>query len=123
MLPDSSRLRRRADFDQVVRRGRRTGRRTLVLHLLPDDPACPDRSRIGFVVGRRVGNAVCRNRVSRQLRHLVRDRLDSLPAGIRVVVRAQPAAAGRTSAELAEDLDAGLDRLLGRNRPHSAGAT
>jgi ribonuclease P protein component len=122
MLPDSSRLRRRADFDQVVRRGRRSGRRTLVLHLLPAEPAATGRPRIGFVVSRRVGSAVCRNRVSRQLRHLVQDRLASLPAGVRVVVRAQPAAAGRTSAELGRDLDAGLDRLLGGHRPRPADA-
>ncbi len=122
MLPDDSRLRRRADFDQVVRRGRRSGRRTLVLHLLPSDDGGSDRPRIGFVVGRRVGSAVCRNRVSRQLRHLVRDRLSALPPGVRVVVRAQPAAAGRTSAELGRDLDAGLARLLGGHRPRPADA-
>ncbi len=111
------------DFDQVVRRGRRSGRRTLVVHLLPPADADGDRPRIGFVVGRRWATRSVRNRVSRRLRHLVRDRLSALPPGVRVVVRAQPAAAGRSSAELGRDLDAGLARLLGGHRPRPADAT
>lgn len=67
--------------------------------------------RVGFAVGRGVGNAVRRNEVSRRLRHLMRDRLDRLEAADRLVIRANPAAAGRTSGQLAEDLDGALYRL------------
>jgi ribonuclease P protein component len=66
------------------------------------------------VVGKTVGPSVVRHRVSRRLRHLLRDRLETLDvvaAGTDLVVRAQPAAADATSAELAEDLDAALARL------------
>jgi ribonuclease P protein component len=70
-------------------------------------------AKVGFVVGRAVGGSVRRNRVTRQLRHLMRDRLDRLPRGARLVVRAQPAAFGRSSAELGRDLDGALGRLLG----------
>ena len=51
-----------------------------------------------------------RNTVTRRLRALVRDRLDTLPPGSALVVRALPGAAGATSADLAADLDACLDR-------------
>ncbi|MGH3911169.1 MAG: ribonuclease P protein component, partial [Pseudonocardiaceae bacterium] len=93
MLPASTRLTRREDFATAVRRGRRAARRTLVVHLARpgDTEATP---RVGFVVGRRVGGAVVRHRVQRQLRHLMRTRLDALPGGALVVVRALPAAAG-----------------------------
>lgn len=57
-----------------------------------------------------VGNAVARNRVKRQLRHLMRDRVDSLGQQS-LVVRALPAAAFATSADLAADLDAALRRV------------
>jgi ribonuclease P protein component len=94
----------------VLRRGRRAGRRRLVVHALaastPEHPA-----RAGLVVGRSVGPAVTRHRVSRQLRHLLRPRLESLPPGTDLVIRAQPAAAGATSSELGDDLDAALARL------------
>jgi len=71
-----------------------------------------DMSKVGFVVSKGVGNSVVRHRVSRKLRHLVRDRLTTLPPGSSLVVRALPPSAGATSAELATDLDAALRRLL-----------
>ena len=113
MLPASTRLTRREDFAKAVRRGRRAARRTLVLHLAHADSDHPEdaRPKVGFVVGRTVGGAVVRHRVQRQLRHLMRARLDSLPSGALVVVRALPAAAGRDSATLGEDLDGALRRL------------
>jgi ribonuclease P protein component len=68
---------------------------------------------VGLVVGRAVGNAVARNQVKRRLRHLVRERLGSLPGGAVLVVRALPPAATASSAAMARDVDAGLTRLLG----------
>jgi ribonuclease P protein component len=53
-----------------------------------------------------------RHRVSRQLRHLVSARIETLPPGSRLVVRANPAAAGSTGADLGADLDAALSRVL-----------
>ena len=70
--------------------------------------------RVGFVVGRAVGNAVVRHRVQRRLRHLCRERLDRLPAGSGVVVRALPPAAAATYQELGTDLDRCLQRVLDR---------
>ena len=127
MLPAQARLRRRPDFTAVVRSGRRAGRPTLVLHYLSERPVAsagrptdaPTEARAGFVVGKTVGNSVCRHRVTRQLRHLVGARLDRLPATADLVVRARPEAADAGSVALARDLDAGLDRLLG-SRPRTA---
>lgn len=68
-------------------------------------------TQVGLVVGRSVGNSVVRHRVSRQLRHLLRERLDGFGAGARVVIRARPSAAGRTSALLGDDLDRALRKL------------
>jgi ribonuclease P protein component len=67
--------------------------------------------RVGFVVSKAVGNSVVRHRVSRRLRHLVRDRLGTLAPGSTLVVRALPAAATASSAELGNDLDAAVRRL------------
>ncbi|MCA1191821.1 MULTISPECIES: ribonuclease P protein component [unclassified Saccharopolyspora] len=68
-------------------------------------------ARVGFVVSKAVGNAVLRHRVTRRLRHLMRDRLDALPAGTLVVVRALPPAATASSSDLGSDLDAALRKL------------
>lgn len=121
MLPAGNRLRRRREFATAVRRGRRAGRRTVVIHLradpvsLADDPGgAAARARVGFVVARSVGGAVVRNAVRRRLRHLMRDRLGWLPAGALLVVRATPAAAFASYRELAADLDSALERLVSR---------
>ncbi len=85
------------------------------MHYLPPEPSPAGDGGdplVGFVVGRAVGGSVQRHRVTRQLRHLVRARLDRLPGGSRTVVRALPAAHGRHAAELAADLDAALGALL-----------
>ena len=114
MLPPAARLTSRQDFTHTVREGRRAGRGTLVVHLLPAAvPEPAGSARVGFVVGRAVGGSVHRHRVIRRLRHLVRDRLPRLPAGALVVVRALPAASTAASATLGRDLDAALARLLG----------
>ncbi|AHI02197.1 hypothetical protein KALB_8840 [Kutzneria albida DSM 43870] len=70
-----------------------------------------ERTRVGFVVSKAVGNSVVRHRVSRRLRHLVADRLAQLPPGTGVVVRALGPAGTATSAELGVDLDAALRKL------------
>ncbi len=106
MLATAHRLRRHGDFTSAVRAGQRAGRATLVVHLRHGEADAPPRA--GFVVSRAVGGAVTRNRVRRRLRHLVRDRIDQLPAGSMLVVRALPAAATATYVQLAEDLAAAL---------------
>ncbi|MET9547400.1 MULTISPECIES: ribonuclease P protein component [unclassified Streptomyces] len=119
MLPTEHRLRRREDFATAVRRGRRAGRPLLVVHLRSGatDPHVPGETlpptRAGFVVSKAVGGAVVRNTVKRRLRHLMRDRLASVPPGSLVVVRALPGAGDADHAQLARDLDAALQRLLG----------
>ncbi|MDQ4091971.1 MAG: ribonuclease P protein component [Actinomycetota bacterium] len=110
MLPAAARLTRRDDFATAVKRGRRAACDSVVVHLARcgagDAPA-----RVGFVVGRAVGGAVVRHRVQRRLRHLMRCRLDALPRGALVVVRALPPSAGASSGSLDDDLGAALRRL------------
>lgn len=67
--------------------------------------------RAGFVVSKAVGNSVVRHRVTRRLRHIVAQRMGTMPEGGALVVRALPPAATASSAELAADLDSALHRL------------
>jgi ribonuclease P protein component len=117
VLPAAARLRRRQDFAEVVRRGRRTARGPLVFHYAaPSADGAGDPPRAGFVVGKVVGGAVVRNRVRRRLREVVRARLSALPGGSRLVVRAQTGAAELSYADLAGLVDAALPRLVGAAR-------
>ena len=127
MLKRENRLTDGSTFGRVVRTGRRAGSRTLVVHVA-SPPAGGEAGgtadvapRVGLVVGKAVGNAVVRNQVKRRLRHLMRERVASLPLSALVVVRALPAAGSSSYAELGADLESALGRALGSGgRPRSS---
>jgi ribonuclease P protein component len=131
VLSAAHRLRHPRDFSAVIRRGVRAGRPALVVHLLlPDGAAGADDPvvdlppmpatpldlpvRVGFVVPKTVGNAVVRNQVVRRLRPVLAARIDRVPPGSRLVVRALPPAAGASSARLAEQVDSALATAVRR---------
>lgn len=115
MLPAGSRLRRGADFTATLRRARGTRAGGLVVVHVDDlaaEDVAPSPPRVGLVVSRAVGPAVTRNLVKRRLRHVLAGRLAELPSGACVVVRALPASAVATSAQL----DAAVGRALAPRR-------
>src|SRR5680860_567976 len=84
VLSPSNRLTSPVHFREVVRRGRRSGGPLMVVHLIAPEierayPGAPAEPRVGFVVSKAVGPAVTRNKVSRRLRHLARERTSALP--------------------------------------------
>jgi ribonuclease P protein component len=105
-------MRHEAEF-RAAAGGRRAGRALLSGRLLLR-PQCGDPARVGFVVSRKVGTAVVRNKVRRRLRHLMRGYLGSLPGGSLLVVRADPRAATARQADLAAELDLVIGTLLRR---------
>ncbi|GAA2500296.1 ribonuclease P protein component [Terrabacter carboxydivorans] len=102
MLPARHRLRERADFTTAVRGpgASRAGGRLIVVHANRTDARADLPPRVGFVVSKAVGNAVVRNLTKRRLRASVATRLTGIPAGLDVVVRANPAAAAASWDEL-----------------------
>jgi ribonuclease P protein component len=85
-----------------------------VVHANVTDSRAGLPPRVGFVVSKGVGNAVVRNRTKRRLRAAVATRLAGIPGGVDVVVRAQPAAAQATYAELSEALEPLLHKVIRR---------
>ncbi|MDQ1734641.1 MAG: ribonuclease protein component [Pseudonocardiales bacterium] len=111
----------------MTRRGRRARSGALVVYLLGPEmpvaasPGDPDRpSSIGLIVGKSVGGSVVRHRVSRRLRAQLSDRLQLIPSGSRLVVRALPEAAQARSVMLGRELDQALGRLSRVPRDPSA---
>ena len=121
MLPAPNRLRDRADFSTTVRGrgGARAGSRLLVVHATRTGSRAGLPPRVGFVVSKAVGGAVVRNRVKRRLRALVAARLGGLPAGVDVVVRANPPAAEAASQQLGSALDPLWHKVIGRLEPRT----
>ena len=119
MLPARHRLRSSADFAAVFRgargaRGTRSGSRLIVVHANSTDARAGQPPRVGLVVSKAVGNAVVRNRTKRVLRALVSIRIDQLPAGVDLVIRAKTGLPGTPTATLGRDLDTLLATILRR---------
>jgi ribonuclease P protein component len=66
-------------------------------------------AQAGLIINKSVGGSVVRHKVARQMRHLLKDQLDFLPAGAHVVVRVLPGSVGQ---DLKKDLNALLLKLL-----------
>lgn len=75
-------LKRNKEFRYVYRAGKSVGSKILVLiYIRTKHPGI----RIGFSVGKRIGNAVCRNRVKRRLREVVTPLLPRIASGYRLI--------------------------------------
>jgi ribonuclease P protein component len=104
----SQRLRTKAQFDRVFRRGARLDGRHFTL-LVAGNGGPQDR--LGLAVSRRVGGAVERNRARRLLRECFRrlEPVDRPP--LDMVVLAKPEIAGLSLAEVDRELRARLRRV------------
>jgi ribonuclease P protein component len=82
-------------FSLVYDKGKSWAGKEIVLKALPN---ALDLSRFGFVVSRRVGKAVVRNRIKRRLREITRQ--ISVPPGWDIIFIARVPAAGAEFKEL-----------------------
>jgi ribonuclease P protein component len=84
------RLSRSRDFDAVYRQGRSVSTRYLVLYWFKREGDDTDgEPRLGIAVPRKLGGAVVRNRMKRQLREAWRGMLSDVPAGNDYVIAAR----------------------------------
>lgn len=97
-----------------MREGRRQGGHYCVTHSTEHHEAGP--ARFGFIVSRRVGGAVVRNRVRRRLAAIAERWIRDGFSGADVVFRVLPAAAAATFTELQREADRALDRIEHRVR-------
>ena len=98
----SRRLRKAADFQRVRVQRRSWAHPLLVLYVAPN---AQDDTRVGIVTGRRVGNAVVRNRVKRRIREAVRARYATLVGGVDLVWIARQSSAAADFADIADAVD------------------
>lgn len=68
-FPKNCRLTKKKDFQNVYRNGKVHVDRYAILYILPND-GLP--SKVGFAVGKKLGNAVLRNSIKRKMREVFR---------------------------------------------------
>lgn len=97
------------DFRRIVRQGRRVGGPLLVTHAVLRTQTEP--ARFGYIVSKKVGNAVMRNLITRRLRGISQELLRDGFSGYDIVFRVQPAAAVASYAHLHGEVRRHIDSL------------
>ena len=101
VFPKQRRLRESRDFQRVRQGGKRRQSPNFIVVVL-------DRSnsltRLGLTVSRKVGGAVQRNRIKRQVREFFRTHCEQLPVGVDISIIAKKGAADLSYARLCAEL-------------------
>jgi ribonuclease P protein component len=90
-LSKRARLRNRKAFRSVYEEGRFISNFMIAVHYVPQVSRTGQNHRIGFTAGKRLGNAVKRNRCKRRLKELYRLHQAEFPDGFDFVVVARKA--------------------------------
>src|SRR5271167_4582996 len=116
-FPKSKRLLKHADFQRVYQSGRRqfTGNAT-VFYLRRDGPEAGTSPRIGFTVGKVLGEAVERNRVKRRMREAVRLSWSACEGPVDVVFNPRNSVLTLPFVELVDEVKRGLSLATQRAR-------
>lgn len=95
------RLRKNADFQRVRHLGQSESNRFMVLIALPNQLGY---SRFGFAVSKRIGKAVRRSKIKRQMREAARLRRGQIQAGWDLLFIARAPIEGATYQEIAQSV-------------------
>jgi len=111
-FPKTARLRKRAQFLKLSQSGGKFHSTNFVVISNANEGV---ESRLGITVSAKVGNAVVRNRVKRQVREFFRHHRTQLPKASDFLVVARSGAAGVTTGEIARELKQALIRSRSRS--------
>jgi ribonuclease P protein component len=112
-LGPEDRIRRRSDYLQIQKRGRRLHTRHFIILVLPNETGL---RRIGVTVTKKVSSAVGRNRVKRLVREVFRRNRSLFPEGSDVVLIARDGAASLSYALVLDEMRGALE-----DRPKRSG--
>ena len=77
------RLKSSKDFARVYSQGKSKANKYLVLYYLNQDSAEP--TKVGFSIGKKIGSAVRRNKLKRQLKAIISEQIEAIKPGFLLV--------------------------------------
>lgn len=86
MLKKELRINTKKEYNNIYKYGKKIPARYIIVFIMNN---YQDKNRFGVVVSKKVGNAVHRNRIKRQLRAIVKDKLEGLKGGYDIVIIAR----------------------------------
>ena len=101
-MPRANRLTAGSDYQRVTRRGRRSSGRFAVTSVVSPSPA--GVPRFGFIITRKVGGAVVRNRIRRRMKAIGYSLIEQGMPPRDVVIRALPASVSADWASLHSEI-------------------
>ena len=104
----ADRLLKRSEYLKLAQHGRRTENRFFIAVFHPDQNG---HTRLGITVTKRVGNAVTRNRIKRQVREYFRLNRDQIRGCWRINIIAKVSSAAGESTEIRAALKNLTDRI------------
>jgi ribonuclease P protein component len=110
VLARQNRVTSGADYRTIVRRGRRATTGTAVVYAVVSHDESP--TRFGFIVSKKVGNAVTRNTVRRRLKAVSAGLLPTIPVGASIVIRVLPGMDQTAWATLQEEMTSAVTRAV-----------
>ena len=111
MLPKINRLTSSKDFQNITKTGVRVYSDAAVIYALAN-PTSQKNAQVGFIVSKLVGNSVVRHKVSRQLRNIVKETLETIPGNIQIVIRALPKVTEIEFSELSKIITEGITKSI-----------
>ena len=85
-LPKSSIIRNKFEFNRVYSKGRSYVNQMMIIHLINSDNV---KGKVGFAVGKKIGNAVVRNRIKRLMREAYRISQHSINPNVSMILIAR----------------------------------
>lgn len=124
-FPRTSKLLKHALFDQVYQRGQRhfSGLMTVFFLRRTEEQHSSNGQapiagpRVGFTVGRVLGNSVKRNRIRRRMREAVRVNLGLLPPDVDVVINPKKIVLEAEFARIVAEVEKAFKKVAGSQRP------
>lgn len=103
MLPKEHRLKRKKDFERVLKKGKLLVKDFLILKTVKNNLKT---TRVGLVVSQKVSKkAVLRNKVKRKIREAVRDNLKKIKLGYDLIFFAKKAIERKSLSEIKKEVE------------------
>jgi len=106
MLPDKNRLKKKKDFEKVLKEGRGIKEDFLILKVKKNKSK---KLRFGFVVSKKISKkAVVRNKIKRRLREVIKERIKKIDKGLDIIIITLPG----TETKDFQDFKITIEKLL-----------